>query len=283
MTDIPARKRDIGVVFQSYALFPMMRCVDNVAYPLKIRGVPNRERQKKALEILERVGLLEQRDSYQAQLSGGQQQRVALARALVFRPSVLLLDEPMSAIDAGLRTELRKQIRQLQREHRITAFHVTHDQEEALSMGDKVALLDAGKVVQCATPQEIYDAPVNRKVAAFVGQANLWEGEVAGENLVRVAFGSLSCDTGRFGAGDRVTVLARPENVGINPENPRRTNYFSGKTALDTFLGSVRRFEFAPDGGGGITIMGETSDRSPIGGIYMPEEKIRLLPGDAIA
>lgn len=278
MTGVPARKRDIGVVFQSYALFPLMTCVDNVAYPLKIRGMPRAERRRRAQEILDRVGLAEQGPRYPARLSGGQQQRVALARALVFKPSILLLDEPLSALDAGLRVDLRKQIRQLQRENRITTLHVTHDQEEALSMADKVALLDRGRVLQLGTPYELYDAPVSRKVADFVGQANLWNGEVADEGRVRVSFGDLDCDTGAHRPGDRVVVLVRPENIRLNPESCDEPNCVPGKVSLDIFLGALRRFEYTPDSGGGEIIQGETSDRGPIDKLYIPRDRIRLLP-----
>ncbi len=280
MTRVPARKRDIGVVFQSYALFPLMTCVDNVAYPLKIRGLPRGERTRRALDMLDRVGLSEQGLRYPARLSGGQQQRVALARALVFNPKVLLLDEPLSALDAGLRVELRKQIRALQREHGITTLHVTHDQEEALSMADKVALMERGRIVQCGTPYEIYDRPVNRRVAAFVGQANLWEAEVAGEGRVRTAWGELACETAGYAPGDRALALVRPESVAMNPPAGAR-NRFEGRVGLDTFLGAIRRFEFAPRGGDGTQIIqGETSNRGDITAVGIDPERIRLLPPD---
>jgi putative spermidine/putrescine transport system ATP-binding protein len=206
---------------------------------------------------------------------------VALARALVFNPRVLLLDEPLSAIDAGLRVELRKQIRALQREHGITALHVTHDQEEALSMADKVALMDGGRIVQCGTPFELYDQPINRKAAAFVGQANLWEGEVSAANRVRLAWRELACDTAGRLPGDKVIALVRPENVVINPPDDG-INRIAGRLGLDAFLGAVRRYEFVPDGAGdGLAIQGETSSRGDIRSIGIPPERIRLLPRDA--
>jgi putative spermidine/putrescine transport system ATP-binding protein len=281
MTRVPARKRDIGVVFQSYALFPLMTCVDNVAYPLKIRGVSRGERTRRALDMLDKVGLSEQGLRYPARLSGGQQQRVALARALVFNPRVLLLDEPLSALDAGLRVGLRKQIRALQREHGITTLHVTHDQEEALSMADKVALMDKGRIVQCGTPFEIYDKPINRKVAAFVGQANLWDCEVAAEGRVRTGWGELICDTSGHAAGDRVLALVRPESVVPNPA-AGTINRVTGVVTLDTFLGALRRYEFTPaEARDSLVVQGETSGRGSIDAVGIPSDCIRLLPADA--
>lgn len=278
MTRVPARKRDIGVVFQSYALFPLMTCVDNVAYPLKIRGLPRGERTRRALDMLDKVGLSEQGLRYPARLSGGQQQRVALARALVFNPKVLLLDEPLSALDAGLRVELRKQIRSLQREHGITTLHVTHDQEEALSMADKVALMEKGRIVQYGTPYELYDKPISRRVAAFVGQANLWEAEVAGEGRIRTAWGELACETSGYRTGQKTLVLVRPENVTMNPAQGT-PNRFDGRVRLDTFLGAIRRFEFVPGGADGAQIIqGETSNRGDIAAVGIQPERVRLLP-----
>ena len=277
MTGVPARKRGIGVVLQSYTLFPLMTGVENVAYPLKIRGVPRGERVRRALDMLDRVGLSGQGLRYPAHLSGGQQQRVALARALVFNPKVLLLDEPLSSLDAGLRVDLRKLIRALQREHGITTLHVTHDQEEALSMADKVALIDKGRIVQCGTPFEIYHKPINRKAAAFVGQANLWDCEVAATGRIRIGWGELACDTSGHAAGDRVLVLVRPEGVVPNPAADA-INRIPGKVSLDMFLGALRRYEFAPRGTDGMTVQGETSSSGDIAAVGIPPERIRLLP-----
>lgn len=211
MNGIPARLRNAGMMFQSYALFPLMTCAENVAYPLKIRNVDAPERRRRSLDMLERVGLGQFADRYPGSMSGGQQQRVALARALVFQPDVLLLDEPLSALDANLRVELRREIRSLQKEQGISALHVTHDQEEALSMADKVALMHQGRLIQIASPQELYDAPNSKRVAAFVGHANLWNASVSGDNLVKASFGELRCDTGPYRPGDNVVVLVRPE------------------------------------------------------------------------
>lgn len=280
MTSVPARLRNVGVVFQTYALFPLMNCVDNVAYSLKIRGIATAERRRRAQEMLERVGLSAFGGRVPGSMSGGQQQRVALARALVFNPTVLLLDEPLSALDAALRIELRSQIRELQHEHGITALHVTHDQEEALSMADKVALMHKGRIIQCASPHELYDHPQNRLVAAFVGHANLWDATVITAGRVRVPFGELNCNTGSTPPGTSVCVLVRPEHVAIDSEGTDSVNSFTGALHSDTFLGALRRYELVPEGNSGIRIKGETSGREVISRITIRPEHVYLLPLD---
>jgi putative spermidine/putrescine transport system ATP-binding protein len=165
----PSRERECGVVFQAYALFPHMRAWENVAYPLRVRDVPLRERRKRAGEMLELVGLSGYAERLPAQLSGGQQQRVALARALVFGPKALLLDEPMSALDAATRVAMRDEVRRIQREQNIATLLITHDQDEALSLADRIVLQRDGRIAQIGTPREIYDAPADAFVAGFVG------------------------------------------------------------------------------------------------------------------
>ena len=283
VSNTPARLRNVGMVFQSYALFPLMSCAENVAYPLKIRKVPAEERRRKALDMLDRVGLAAFADRLPGSMSGGQQQRVALARALSFNPSVLLLDEPLSALDAGLRVELRKEIRRLQKEQGITALHVTHDQEEALSMADKVALVHQGRLVQIATPQELYDAPNSRRVAAFVGHSNLWDATVVNENTVRVSFGELKCNTRGHSNGEKVVVLVRPERVlpNVGADLTGKPNVFSGSLGHDSFLGSLRRYNFnVTDGSGAAigSIQGETARRETFNQVGIPPESILLLP-----
>jgi putative spermidine/putrescine transport system ATP-binding protein len=169
ITRIPAHRRDAGMVFQSYSLFPHLTAADNVAFGLRMRGAGKAERRTRAMELLELVGLPQHADRYPHQLSGGQQQRIALARALALKPRVLLLDEPLSALDAKVRLSLREEIRRLQQELGITTLFVTHDQEEALSMADRVAVLRAGRLEQCATPSELYARPATAFVAEFVG------------------------------------------------------------------------------------------------------------------
>ncbi|MBE0531170.1 MAG: ABC transporter ATP-binding protein [Rhodospirillales bacterium] len=274
VTGLPVRDRQLGVVFQSYALFPHMTAWQNVAYPLKIRRVEAPERHRRAVDALARVGLKGMEERRPQTLSGGQQQRVALARALVFQPKALLLDEPLSALDAGLRGEMRDEIRRLQREFGISTVHITHDQEEALSMADRVAVMEAGRVIQLASPRELYDSPATRSVAGFVGEANLWEGVVDAPNAVSVPFGVLLTTAHGLGKGQAVTVLVRPENimVGIADGIPNR---FAGTIVRDRFLGAVRRYDLAV---GGLVIRGQTGIRDPIETVSIRPEHIRLLP-----
>ncbi|NYZ13147.1 ABC transporter ATP-binding protein [Azospirillum sp. RWY-5-1] len=272
MAHVPARRRDLGVVFQSYALFPHMSAAENVAYPLKLRGAPRAERLRRAGEALERARLSGMADRLPGQLSGGQQQRVALARALVFQPRALLLDEPLSALDAAHRAAMRDEIRAIQREHGIATLHVTHDQEEALSIADRVAVMRDGRLLQVATPRTLYDEPADAFVAGFVGHANLLDGVVRAPGLVETAIGTLACATGDHTAGSTVTVFFRPEAVRPDPEGA--VNRFEGRVVRDRFLGSLRRFDLAVAGG---CILGETASRRDIAAVGIPPEGIRLL------
>jgi putative spermidine/putrescine transport system ATP-binding protein len=280
VTRLPPHRRSLGVVFQSYALFPHMTAWQNVAYPLKVRGMVLSERRKRALAALERVGLGEFAERVPTTLSGGQQQRVALARALVFEPRALLLDEPLSALDASLRGELRDEIVRVQKEAGITTLHVTHDQEEALSIAQRVAVMSGGRLLQVADPVRLYDRPVSRTVAAFVGHANLWPAAVSAPGQIATSFGTLVCRTDGFAPGAQVTALVRPERVLPLPANDAdagRANTFRGRVVHDRFLGAVRRYDFDP--GSGI-IRGETANRDGIAAVVIPPDVIRLLPSD---
>ncbi|HEY3367313.1 MAG TPA: ABC transporter ATP-binding protein [Symbiobacteriaceae bacterium] len=185
VTNVPARERGVGMVFQSYALFPNLTAHDNVAFGLRMGKLPEAEVKQRVSEMLDTVSLGEHAGKYPSQLSGGMQQRVALARALVRRPSVLLLDEPLSALDAKIRVQLRELIKDLQVRLGTTTIYVTHDQEEALSLSDRVAVMSAGKVVQLGTPAEIYAQPATRFVAGFVGTLNFLPAEIAAGKAVR--------------------------------------------------------------------------------------------------
>ena len=183
---LPASKRDMGMVFQAYSLFPHMTVRQNVAFGLRLRKVSKEDRDRRALQMLELVGLTEQADRYASQISGGQQQRVALARALAIEPKVLLLDEPLSALDAKVRVQLREQIRSLQQRLHTTTLFVTHDQEEALSMADRVGVMRDGRLEQVAAPSELYARPATAFVAEFVGTMNRIPGELEADGRVRV-------------------------------------------------------------------------------------------------
>jgi putative spermidine/putrescine transport system ATP-binding protein len=212
----PANKRDMGMVFQSYSLFPTMTALDNVGFGLRVRGRGRTQRRERAGELLELVGLAEHTEKFPHQLSGGQQQRVALARALAIEPRVLLLDEPLSALDAKVREQLRDEIRRIQLELGVTTVFVTHDQEEALSVADRVGVMRQGRLEQCATPIELYDRPSTAFVAEFVGTMNHLAGTVA-DGRVRVGDQTLRVHGDVPANGSAVTVLVRPEAIVVTP------------------------------------------------------------------
>ena len=236
LSDVNARKRDMGMVFQSYSLFPNMNAVNNVAFGLRMRKQSSEVRRKKAGELLEMVGLADQAAKYPHQMSGGQQQRVALARALAIEPRVLLLDEPLSALDAMVRAELRDQIRQLQQRLAITTVFVTHDQEEVLSMADRVCVMSRGHIEQVATPAELYARPKTAFVAQFVGISSRvpvvvtdHEVEVFGQRCP-VRSGDSSAVTGAADA------LLRPEDIAIEVDPDGK-----GFVTRKSFLGAMTR------------------------------------------
>ncbi|MEY9877427.1 putative spermidine/putrescine transport system ATP-binding protein [Streptacidiphilus sp. MAP12-33] len=234
VTRIPAHRRDAGMVFQSYSLFPHLNARDNVAFGLKMRKTGKAERHRRADELLELVGLPTHGDRYPHQLSGGQQQRIALARALALQPRVLLLDEPLSALDAKVRENLREEIRRLQQELGITTLFVTHDQEEALSMADRVAVMHAGRLEQCDSPAELYARPATAFVAEFVGTMNRVPGVVTEDGTTVEVLGRRLPIDGTPGLRGEVDALVRPENVLLT----------AGGDAVvtgSTFLGSSTR------------------------------------------
>ncbi|MEK2491738.1 ABC transporter ATP-binding protein [Kitasatospora purpeofusca] len=234
ITAIPAHKRDAGMVFQSYSLFPHLTAADNVAFGLRMRGAGKAERTKRAKELLELVGLPQHAGRYPHQMSGGQQQRIALARALALQPRVLLLDEPLSALDAKVRLSLREEIRRLQQELGITTLFVTHDQEEALSMADRVAVLRSGRLEQCAAPAELYARPATAFVAEFVGTMSRIPCERSGEGVE--VLGRRHAVDGTLPADGSLQVLVRPENVRLTPDEHGVALVVSA-----SFLGAVTR------------------------------------------
>jgi putative spermidine/putrescine transport system ATP-binding protein len=278
ISDRPPEKRNVGIVFQSYALFPHMSVADNVAYPLKVRKIPSDERGQLVRKALERVGLPGHGDRAPDTLSGGQQQRVALARALIFSPGALLLDEPLSALDASLRAGMRDEIMRVQQEAGIATLFVTHDQEEALSLGRRVAVMFEGRLVQVDEPRALYDGPLDARVAAFVGNANLFEATVLEDGLVNTAIGRLTTSTKPHVSGDKVIAMVRPERVLPVPGGSRSAkpqNQLQGTISKDRFLGAIRRFDLEVAGG---MVQGETTIRDPICMVSIPPEAIRLLP-----
>ncbi|MCX4518128.1 ABC transporter ATP-binding protein [Streptomyces anulatus] len=244
ITRIPANRRDAGMVFQSYSLFPHLNARDNVAFGLRVRKVSTAERHAVAADLLDLVGLPDHGGRFPHQMSGGQQQRVALARALALRPRVLLLDEPLSALDAKVRLTLREEIRRLQLSLGITTIFVTHDQEEALSMADRVAVLNAGRLEQCAPPAELYERPATAFVAEFVGTMNRLPGRLTGTGSVEVAGATLPVDGEAPAGGGPVDVLIRPEGVRAEADPDGTATVVSA-----SFLGSVTRVLLdLPDG-----------------------------------
>ena len=239
VTRLRPNQRNIGMVFQAYALFPNLTVADNVAFGLRVAGVPKADRAARVEEMLGLIGLGHLGDRYPFQLSGGQQQRVALARALAPRPRVLLLDEPLSALDAKIRVSLRNEIRAIQQKLGITTIFVTHDQEEALSISDRIVVMHEGRADQVGSPHEIYNHPATRFVAGFVGTLNQLEADVTGPTSVRVA--GTEVDLGRPVSGARVTLAARPEAF-------RLGGPIQGQITAVEFLGSVIRLRAAVAG-----------------------------------
>ena len=239
ITGVPASKRDMGMVFQAYSLFPHMTARQNVAFGLRLRRVGAAERDRRAMEMLDLVELSVQADRYPHQMSGGQQQRVALARALAIRPQVLLLDEPLSALDAKVRAQLRDQIRRIQLEVGITTLFVTHDQEEALAIADRVGVMRDGRIEQLAPPMEVYSRPATAFVAEFVGLTNRLDGTVSG-TTVTVRGHELPLVDTTTPAGP-VTALVRPEAVTLASSAPAQTGPLAGTVIATTFLGAISR------------------------------------------
>jgi putative spermidine/putrescine transport system ATP-binding protein len=233
VTRTPANKRDMGMVFQAYSLFPHLTVVENVAFGLKMRGRGSRARRARSLEMLELVGLGPQADRYPSQLSGGQQQRVALARALAIEPAVLLLDEPLSALDAKVRVQLRDEIRRVQVEVGTTTLFVTHDQEEALAVADRVGVMNAGRLEQIAPPTELYSAPATPFVGEFVGLSSRLPAEVAGETATVLGYRIPVLPGSVQGAG---AALVRPESVRVVPDSDGPAT-----VATVSFLGALSR------------------------------------------
>ncbi len=242
--NLKPNQRNIGMVFQAYALFPNMNVADNVAFGLKIAGMPKAQIDARVKEMLGLIHLGHLADRFPYQMSGGQQQRVALARALAPKPQVLLLDEPLSALDAKIRVSLREEIRMIQQQLGITTVFVTHDQEEALSISDRIVVMNAGRADQIGTPFEIYNKPATRFVASFVGTLNLIEAKVVDPASNRISIGdqgiTLREPLGSVKAGDTVSLALRPE-AGSIAEGAKGDTALTGEVVSSNFLGSVIR------------------------------------------
>lgn len=243
ITHRPPNKRNVGMVFQSYALFPNMTVAQNVGFGLRVRKRPADQIKKRVSELLDLIHLPDKAGQFPYQLSGGQQQRVALARALAFEPEVLLLDEPLSALDAKIRVTLRQEIRAIQRQLGITTVYVTHDQEEALSLSDRVVVMSQGRVEQIGTPFEIYNFPTTRFVASFVGQLNVLPAKVVDAASGRLTVAGQEVRLARAvaaPAGSTIALALRPEMVALG-DGPDGSNRVHGTVADVSFLGAIVR------------------------------------------
>ncbi|MGE0798602.1 MAG: ABC transporter ATP-binding protein [Lautropia sp.] len=257
LTDVAPSGRDMGVVFQNYALFPHKTVFDNVAFGLRMRRLPRPQIRERVSRMLQTVGLPGVEQRMPEQLSGGQRQRVALARALVIEPKVLLLDEPLSNLDAVLRKRMRHEIRDLQRRLGITTIFVTHDQDEAFEMSDRVALLNKGRIEQIGSPEQLYDAPATRFVAQFIGDPNLLEGRVvavqdAGEVRVRVPGGwdlAATAEPGSLSVGDPACLVLRPERIELATQAPATGDDLAVKVRNRVFSGEQLKLELETAGG----------------------------------
>ncbi len=252
VTAVAPNKRNTGMVFQSYALWPHMTVLDNVAYGLRVRRVASAERSERARAALRAVHMEALAGRKPAQLSGGEQQRVALARALVVEPQVLLLDEPLSNLDAVLRQEMRHEIRRLCRETRITTVYVTHDQKEALSMADTIAVLRNGRVAQVGTPRDLYASPCSRFVAGFLGETNFLEARIVevrnGLTRLQTPAGTLTSTSAAGAAGDHVICSIRPESARLDA-GTADTNRLTGRLVATTYLGELVQHQLELEGG----------------------------------
>jgi len=277
----PANKRPMGMVFQSYALFPHMSAEQNIAFGLDIKHRPKDEIKRRCAELLELVGLPEMGNRYPHQLSGGQQQRIALARALAVEPKVLLLDEPLSALDAKVRVSLRNEIRRIQQQLHMTAIYVTHDQEEALAISDRIAVMARGKIEQLDQPEEIYSNPRTVFAATFVGTSNQFKGRVesaaeglcqAGTHLFHVPPQSHLHD------GDAVLIMVRPEEITVQAAQEggeisnNSSNSIMGVIELRTFLGPFTRFHVRTDDG--VLMTADVPSQSARG--YEKDQRVSL-------
>ena len=269
ITDLDARQRQIGMVFQQYSLFPNMTVEQNMAFGLKIQRLSKAEINDRITEALAMVGLQDKADAYPAQLSGGQQQRVALARAIVTRPKVLLLDEPLSAIDAKLRKSLQVEIRRIQKQLNITTIFVTHDQDEAMVMSDRICLLNCGKIEQMDTPSAIYNHPKTEFIAHFVGFENFLDLKKSETEGVYLADDGTKIQVTDKKEGENLRGCIRPEDIQMVPAGTQAVNQISGEILVSTFLGKRNQYNVR-------TAIGEFEVSTDQESVYKAGDKVAL-------
>jgi putative spermidine/putrescine transport system ATP-binding protein len=277
VTALPAEKRDAGIVFQSYALFPNMTVEENVEFGLKVRRIPPAERRKRVSAMLATVKIEPLRSKRPRQLSGGEAQRVALARAMVFNPKILLMDEPLSALDAQIRESLRGELRRFLQTFGTTTVYVTHDQAEAMALGDRVVILRGGRVMQVGAPAEVYARPASLFVAGFIGNANLVPCVVDGAGRISLPFGHIHIPCRGDELGERV-LMFRPEDVVVTRGGP--DTHFAVKIDEVVFLGSRRRLGGYVDGSYRVSIDVDNGSQAGVGDVLpvrLDVDKVHLL------
>ena len=271
---LPPHKRQVNTIFQRYALFPHLNVFENIAFGLRVKKVPEAEIKKQVTDMLKLVNLSGYEKRNIAKLSGGQQQRVAIARAIINRPKVLLLDEPLAALDLKLRKDMQVELKNIQKSLGITFIFVTHDQEEALSMSDTVVVMNEGVIQQIGTPQDIYNEPLNAFVADFIGESNILDGIMKKDFLTSFSGREFNCLDSGFATNERVDIVVRPEDVDIVP--PEK-GMLTGEVTSVTFLGV--HFEIIVDIGG-FKWMIQTTDEQKVGdrvGLYIEPDAIHVM------
>jgi iron(III) transport system ATP-binding protein len=279
----PPERRNMSMIFQSYALWPHMTVAENVSYGLELRKIDRATLKRKLAAILDTTHLGALADRYPGELSGGQQQRVALARALVVEPETLLLDEPLSNLDANLREEMRFEVRRLHDEYRYTTVYVTHDQSEAMTTADVIAVMNAGKIEQAGSPEDIYERPRSEFVARFIGSSNVIKGRALDDTHLACAGTTLRCSGGKFAAGAEGAIAIRQHAIGMSAGKPDgMENVVAATVARQVFLGASRDYLLEAADGTQLRVVASAAENIPRGAsvwLYLPPERCRVLSG----
>jgi len=280
---LPPERRNMSMIFQSYALWPHMTVAENVSYGLELRKIDRNTIKRKLADILDTTHLQSLADRYPGELSGGQQQRVALARALVVEPETLLLDEPLSNLDANLREEMRFEVRRLHDEYRYTTVYVTHDQSEAMTTADVIAVMNAGKIEQAGSPEDIYDRPRSEFVARFIGSSNVIKGKALDASHLDCAGIALRCSGGEFTAGSEGAIAVRQHAIKLCASKPDgMDNVLPGTVARQVFLGASRDYLVETADGTQLRVVAPASENIACGAavwLHLPPERCRVLSG----
>jgi iron(III) transport system ATP-binding protein len=280
---MPPERRNMSMIFQSYALWPHMTVTENVAYGLELRKLDRDTIKRKLAAILDTTHLGALADRYPGELSGGQQQRVALARALIVEPETLLLDEPLSNLDANLREEMRFEVRRLHDEYRYTTVYVTHDQSEAMTTADVIAVMNAGRIEQAGTPEDIYDRPRSEFVARFIGSSNIIKGRVLDETHLACAGSTLRCSGGKFVPGGEGAIAIRQHVVRLSAAKPDgMENAVPGTVVRQVFLGASRDYLVEVPDGTQLRVVAPAAENIPQGAsvwLHLPPDRCRVLNG----